>query len=168
MRNDSKTKKCKVGTRFLHACKHARIHIISYIAGRKIGIDIVKVFLKYYDPNAIIVFKENANIEIVTIAERIEQLSEQMKNISNFEKIKPAVEIAEKNRFGRVIHDNAGYLCANYTNVVGLGISIVVNQELVNSIEQIVYINANGKYKKEKMQFKKMINKTKQTYLLKD
>lgn len=58
-----------------------------------------------------------------------------MKNISNFEKIKPAVEIAEKNRFGRVIHDNAGYLCANYTNVVGLGISIVVNQELVNSIE---------------------------------
>lgn len=91
-----------------------------------------------------------------------------MKNISNFKKIKPAVEIAEKNRFGRVIHDNAGYLCANYTNVIGLGISIVVNQELVNSIEQIVYINANGKYKKEKMQLKKMINKTKQTYLLKD
>lgn len=43
-----------------------------------------------------------------------------MKTISNFEKIKPAVEIAEKNCFGRVINDNAGYFCANYTNVVGL------------------------------------------------
>lgn len=91
----------------------------------KNGIHIVKVFLKYYDPNAIGVFKENANIEIVTIAERIEQLSEQMKTISNFEKIKPAVEIAEKNRFRRVINDNAGYLCANYTNVVGLGDNII-------------------------------------------
>lgn len=54
------------------------------------------MFLKYYDPNAIGVFKEKANIEIVTIAERIEQLSEKMKSISNCEKIKPAVEIAEK------------------------------------------------------------------------
>lgn len=81
MRNDSKSKKCKVGTRFSHACTHARIHILSYIAGRKIGIDIVKVFLEYYDPNAIGVFKEIANIEIVTFTERIEQLSEQMKNI---------------------------------------------------------------------------------------
>lgn len=48
-----------------------------------------------------------------------------MKTISNFEKIKPAVGIAENNRFGRVIHDNAGYLCAKYTNVVGLGINNV-------------------------------------------
>lgn len=48
-----------------------------------------------------------------------------MKTISNFEKIKPAVGIAENNRFGRVIHDNAGYLCAKYTNVIGLGINNV-------------------------------------------
>lgn len=48
-----------------------------------------------------------------------------MKTISNFEKIKPAVGIAENNRFGRVLHDNAGYLCAKYTNVVGLGINNV-------------------------------------------
>lgn len=29
MRNDSKTKKCKVGTRFSHACTHARKHSLD-------------------------------------------------------------------------------------------------------------------------------------------
>lgn len=46
--------------------------IISYIVGWKIGIDIVKVFFKYYDLNVIGVFKEKVNIEIVIIVEWIE------------------------------------------------------------------------------------------------
>lgn len=64
MRNDSKSKKCKVGTRFSHACTHARIHIISYIAGRKIGIDIVKVFLKYYDPKQLVYSKKMQTLRL--------------------------------------------------------------------------------------------------------
>lgn len=42
-------------------------------------------------------FKENENIEVVTIDERIKELSKNMKKISINEKIQPAVERSEKN-----------------------------------------------------------------------
>lgn len=42
-------------------------------------------------------FKENENIEVVTIDERIKELSKKMKKISINEKIQPAVERSEIN-----------------------------------------------------------------------
>lgn len=99
--------------------------IINFVAGRKNGKPVVKVYLRYHDKKAIDVFKKNENIEVVTIAERIEELSENMKKITMNEKINQAVQMSEKKRFGRVINNQAGYFYENHTNVVGLGISNV-------------------------------------------
>lgn len=98
--------------------------IICYIAGRRNGRPVVKVLLRYYDKDAYAVFKANTNIQLVTIAARFQELSEEMKKIKIYENEAPFIT-STKYDIGQVINKQARFLYANYSNAIGLGISNV-------------------------------------------
>lgn len=99
--------------------------IISYIAGRRNGSPVVKVLLRYYDREAGAVFKTNTNIQFITIAARFQELSEEMKKMKMLENKAPLIETSIKFHVSQVINNQARYLYANHSNVIGLGISNV-------------------------------------------
>lgn len=99
--------------------------IICYIAGRRNGWPVVKVLLRYYDKDAYAVFKANTNIQLVTIAARFQELSEEMKKIKMYENEAPFIKTSTKLDISQVINNQARSLYAKYSNVIGLGISNV-------------------------------------------
>lgn len=99
--------------------------IISYVAGQRNGSPVVKVLLRYHDKEAGAVFKTNTNIQFITIAARFQELSEEMKKIKMLENGAPSIDTSIKNNASQVINNQARYLYANHSNVIGLGISNV-------------------------------------------